>query len=630
MKKQIFCSFGKVEENDDGTLTVEGIASTGARDSAGEIVRPDAMKTALPDYLKWGAVREMHDGSKAAGTAIDAAVGDDGVTQFSAHVVDPIAITKVKTNVYKGFSIGGKVLARDPNDKTIITKLYLVEVSLVDRPCNPEAVISLWKADLGDNEESPVSQPAADEIKKRAQEMADAAGKPNRRSDYVVKAREELIAKAAQAAAETEATEGEVVQKRDYSDDERQQMAKDGQALPDGSFPIKDKNDLENAIQAYGRASNKMQAKAHIEARAHALGAEDLLPKDWDSEDEPTGKSVGADPVSRLNAALDAAKTAASTETAIETALDLSTETAIKAAWANHCLKASLADKADIRETIAKAWADKIGGEPPSVEIMKALADPKIVKAAKSFKNSAQTLEKGLPSVARLAFYVDDLCWLQESVSWEADNEGDGSKVPEMLAQNIAALCTTLSAMLAEEVAEILAGYQASGMDLDLDFSDAGDVEVIAYAASVADIVKADAVLMEKAAARLPKAPEVQEDIEKAEVIADRDRLAKALADAVPAVEDLQKSFDALKTAHAAETSELRKRLEAVENMAAPPKTAVSAYASVQKGADRAGVQSTDASAPSSDDVNKWLESLSPEQRSFELMKAAHAQPVRA
>ncbi len=36
---------------------------------------------------------------------------------------------------------------RDPKDPTTITALKLMEISLVDRPCNPEASINMWKAD---------------------------------------------------------------------------------------------------------------------------------------------------------------------------------------------------------------------------------------------------------------------------------------------------------------------------------------------------------------------------------------------------------------------------------------------------------------------------------------------------
>lgn len=143
---KLFAEIAKTEEQDDGTIKVWGWASTGAVDSDGEIVTPEAMKAALPDYMKFGAVREMHQ-PKAAGTAIEASVDDEGKTWFGAHVVDSEAVKKCRAGVYKGFSIGGKVTDRDQMNKSIIKGIKLVEVSLVDRPANPEAVITVMKAE---------------------------------------------------------------------------------------------------------------------------------------------------------------------------------------------------------------------------------------------------------------------------------------------------------------------------------------------------------------------------------------------------------------------------------------------------------------------------------------------------
>lgn len=79
--------------------------------------------------------------------------------------------------------------------------------------------------------------------------------------------------------------QGEYIQRmleaaRKFSTKQRKQMA-GKTAMPDGSFPIANKSDLKNAIQAFGRAKNKAAAKAHIIRRARALGATDLLPDDW-------------------------------------------------------------------------------------------------------------------------------------------------------------------------------------------------------------------------------------------------------------------------------------------------------------------------------------------------------------
>lgn len=152
-KFKLYGEFSKVEEQEDGTLKVSGIASSEAVDSDGEVITADAMKAAIPDYMAFGAVREMHT-SWAAGTALKCEVDDQNRTQFECLVVDAEAIKKVQAGVYKGFSIGGKVApnGRDPLDKKRITGIKLVEVSLVDRPANPEAVFSMGKVD--DAEES--------------------------------------------------------------------------------------------------------------------------------------------------------------------------------------------------------------------------------------------------------------------------------------------------------------------------------------------------------------------------------------------------------------------------------------------------------------------------------------------
>jgi len=71
-----------------------------------------------------------------------------------------------------------------------------------------------------------------------------------------------------------------------YSEEERMEMAKGGMALSDGSFPIKDEEDLKNAIMAYGRASDKAKAKMHIMKRAQELDREDMIPESWSSEEK--------------------------------------------------------------------------------------------------------------------------------------------------------------------------------------------------------------------------------------------------------------------------------------------------------------------------------------------------------
>jgi len=144
---RIFAPLAKATEQDDGTLTVEGFASTESVDKAGEIVTAAAIEAALPDFFQHGSgpLREMHQ-LKAAGRVDKAVVDSKKRTWIRATVIDPLAIKKILARVYNGLSIGGKTLARDRKNPKMITKLRLDEVSLVDTPANPDALFEIVKA----------------------------------------------------------------------------------------------------------------------------------------------------------------------------------------------------------------------------------------------------------------------------------------------------------------------------------------------------------------------------------------------------------------------------------------------------------------------------------------------------
>jgi hypothetical protein len=71
------------------------------------------------------------------------------------------------------------------------------------------------------------------------------------------------------------------VNEKQFSGPKREKLAHEGKAMPDGSFPIENVQDLKNAIKAHGRSKNPAAVKAHIKKRAKALGKTDLLPKNW-------------------------------------------------------------------------------------------------------------------------------------------------------------------------------------------------------------------------------------------------------------------------------------------------------------------------------------------------------------
>jgi hypothetical protein len=64
---------------------------------------------------------------------------------------------------------------------------------------------------------------------------------------------------------------------------ERMKLAESKKALPDGSFPIRNANDLRNAIQAYGRSKpgKRGVVRRHIAKMARQLDKKELIPSSW-------------------------------------------------------------------------------------------------------------------------------------------------------------------------------------------------------------------------------------------------------------------------------------------------------------------------------------------------------------
>lgn len=237
----IFVPFNVSKANDEERI-VEGVASSEALDSQGEVIKFEAIKKALPRYLgdyshengrfTFGNIREMHQPS-AVGKTIRATLDEVGKRLIiTAKVIDDGAWKKVKEGVYAGFSIGGAAIQRIGNQ---ISELSLSEISLVDRPANPDALFSMVKFDNSE------------------------------------------------------------LNKKDYTAEQRKEMASSGEAMDDGSYPIANIADLKNAIQAFGRAKDPEATKAHIIRRAKALGASDLIPEEWKSKkmDIGEGESEG-------------------------------------------------------------------------------------------------------------------------------------------------------------------------------------------------------------------------------------------------------------------------------------------------------------------------------------------------
>jgi hypothetical protein len=142
-KTNLFLPFAKTDQDQ---RLVYGWASTPTKDLQDEVVTLKAIKDALPEYLPWGNIREMHQPS-AVGVCKQADIIEGGGAQeglyICAKIVDPAAWEKVKEGVYKGFSIGGEKLEKVGDQ---VTRLRLYEISIVDRPANPECRVDYFKA----------------------------------------------------------------------------------------------------------------------------------------------------------------------------------------------------------------------------------------------------------------------------------------------------------------------------------------------------------------------------------------------------------------------------------------------------------------------------------------------------
>ena len=418
---RLYGAIQKVEPQDDGTVRVHGVASSEVVDDQGEIVRADAMRAAIPDYMRFPALREMHQLS-AAGTTLEAEVGDDGATRVVAHVVDPIAVAKVKNQVYRGFSIGGRVTQREAGNPKAITGLVLNEISLVDRPANPAAILDCWKAAAGVHQQgaggaAPImeaSAPAREPFNPPIQIWA--CGMPDHRHR----------------------AKGDAVKC----------LEKQVLGAPDGGVPPTPQTPL-GSPEGEPEADSATKIEATIDAAKRAIGTaeEALANAEGRNSDDGSDRSAGS------RRAVDYADPGYQPDRRPRYPID--TERHIRAAWdyinrPGNAQRYTTDQVARIRAAIIAAWKEKIDIEgPPS--------------ARDNEKASSVALTKALCDVGRIAQIIDDLCWLQDALEDMAavgdDASGQRPRLPSMISE----LCGCLNTLVAAEMAELLGDAQMSG-----------------------------------------------------------------------------------------------------------------------------------------------------------------------
>lgn len=304
----LFAEIEKSAELDDGSLMVTGLISDETIDSDEQIADGGWLKTAVPDWFKWGNIREMH-GPKAAGVATQLDMTGENGHRIVAHVVDPVSVQKVKDKVLKGFSIGIRQARVVKDNKAAGGRIVdgkIVEVSLVDRPANPSCTLTLAKSatpgmqvkgDLIDvgrmlvkTEELRETEPEVDTPPTPEGSEGEPSGEAvpddnSEKSDSSGPNPEDLAADAAYLAkawmAEGVEAQFEEVIKRNFSAAQRREAAASGAAMSDGSFPIHNEEDLHNAIRLAGNAKNPEAARRHIMERARSMGMSSAIPDTW-------------------------------------------------------------------------------------------------------------------------------------------------------------------------------------------------------------------------------------------------------------------------------------------------------------------------------------------------------------
>lgn len=250
-------TFGRIVKVNVKDQTVEGIGADETPDTDGEIFDYEGSKPYIEAWsnkqaettkaagqeTSYGNIRGQHDAKVAAGRVAEPIEFNDKAKSvyLVTKIVDKDEFQKCLEGVYTGFSVKGRSVRKWRDGRHTRYVVDPVEFSLVDVPCNPGATFTAVKAD-GSEEQH----------------------------EFLV--------------------EDEIV-KRKFSAGDRKKLADSGKALPDGSFPIENKKDLENAIRAIGRAKDEAAAKKHIIARAKDLGATDMLPPDWEGS---TKKAAGS------------------------------------------------------------------------------------------------------------------------------------------------------------------------------------------------------------------------------------------------------------------------------------------------------------------------------------------------
>lgn len=298
-----FLSFAieKVESTPDGDLYVYGRATDGSVDHDQQIVDPGFSSKAIADWLATGGnVRVQHNPQLyPAGIGVEATTDADGATWVKSLIVEPVAKKLVSKGALRAYSVGiaNPTIERDMTGKArggIIKSGKIVEISLVDRPANASCGIQLVKSVDGSPEASgqlfgddsaiikALNKSAGPAVEDSVNNIDEFETPTDIKIDFSPNDLMRILADKTELKKIVD-LEKEILGKdhRDFSADRRRELASGGNALPDGSYPIPDKDALRRAsILARSGHGNVGAARRLIARRAKELGVTNPLDGD--------------------------------------------------------------------------------------------------------------------------------------------------------------------------------------------------------------------------------------------------------------------------------------------------------------------------------------------------------------
>lgn len=172
-KKVLYFQTKFLAEKKEGAITISGFGSTGDLDRYNDKVLPTAFSDSLPTFMKNPVMLLQHDDNKVIGKFTSTEIKGNGL-QVTGDVMYDIdgCMKKIEDGVLGAFSIGfitqayqyedadGHILYKSDEglmagyswedldeEKTVrvITKLDLVEISVVSTPANPYALFQVAK-----------------------------------------------------------------------------------------------------------------------------------------------------------------------------------------------------------------------------------------------------------------------------------------------------------------------------------------------------------------------------------------------------------------------------------------------------------------------------------------------------